>query len=160
MVRDKTISVHVSGSLKREIDDMAHEAGVTTSAYLRRMMKQHVTEEKVDEIAYEVRAEERLEEITTLAKDEIRREIEEFNETAKAVQELTARAGVYSVANFELQARQHTGGQPKTALATGSRRLRENLLEGLDLDIDPEEIPETDGENDAPGGRPWETDEE
>lgn len=156
MVRDKSLTVHLSGSLKRDIDEMANDAGMTTSTYVRRVLKNHVTDEKADEIAREARAKEQIEEVAAIATDQIQQEVEEFTETAKAIQQLTARAGVYSVANFELQKQEFNDTHRRDALSTGARRLRDDLLDGLDLD--PEEIPESEAADDAPGGRPWETD--
>lgn len=158
MARDRSLTVHLSGSLKRDIEEMAAEAGMSKSKYARKVLKNHVTDEKADDIAREARAKEQIEEVASIATKQIQQEVEEFTSTAKAIQQLTARAGVYSVANFELNGQDFNDTYRRDALSTGARRLRKDLLENID--IDPEEIPEYDQADDSPGGRPWDTDEE
>lgn len=145
----------MSGSLERDIAELAENAGVSRSEYARRVLKQHVTEQYAEDINREARAEERIEAIVERGKDEIRAELEEFTRTARMIQELTARAGVYSIANFELDKRDHKDAYRREALSTGARRLHGDLLDGVDLDLD------VDAEDLAEGAQfPWETDNE
>jgi hypothetical protein len=76
--------------------------------------------EAEDALASEVHAEERIQELTTIAVDEIR-------ETATEMRELNAKTGAYAAANFELLKGDYKDATRRDALATGSRRMRADL---------------------------------
>lgn len=149
MSRDERIDCHVESSLKRDIREIAEENDQSISEFVRDILKKEVAEQKRHDVVRETKAAEKLEQIIAQGKDEIRQEIKEFNQTAKAVQSLTARAGVYSVANYEMIRQDESISQTmqNDARSTGARRLRKDIIEDLDLGIDVEEIPEIEEES-------------
>jgi hypothetical protein len=149
MTRDERIACHIESSLKRDVREIADDRDQSVSEFVRELLKDEVAEAKRHDVVRETKAAEKIERVIAEGKDEIRQEIEEFNKTAEAVQSLTARAGVYSVANFELNVahQDHSQTMVDDAFSTGSETLREDIIEDLDLDISPDDIPEIEEES-------------
>lgn len=45
MSKDERLTTHVTGEVKETVEEMADELGLTTSAYLRMILLQHLREE-------------------------------------------------------------------------------------------------------------------
>lgn len=155
MSRDEQIGVHVSSSLKRDIEELSGTTPV--SKYVRKLLKQHVVEMNAKEIDREASAEEKIEKVAQRATDEIAAEVEEFRKTAKAIQSLTARGAFYGVASWEVVKQGESQTMRNDARSTASRRLRKDIIEDLELEIDPEEIEDIEDEqSEKTSSKPWE----
>lgn len=157
MSRDTKLTCHCSGSLKRDAEDLAAAHGLSVSELMRETLKRRIHEENKENVVRESKAEERIENLIAQGKDEIRQEVRqdlsEFKEVAQQVQEVTAKTGVYTIANWELIKGDVSDGKRQHALSTGSSRLRDDLLEGLDLDPEAVEVDENDSNGSS---KPWE----
>lgn len=135
--RDQAINTYVSETTKKEVQERAREQDKSVSTYVADLIRHEMQREATDNLSSEIRAEERLEELIALGKDEMR-------ETAREIAEMHAKTGTYAAANFELLKRDHKDALRRDALSTGSRRVREPLDETLaDLET-PGESGETD----------------
>jgi chromatin remodeling complex protein RSC6 len=137
-MRDEIITCHIESSLKRDIRELADESDQSVSEFIRDLLKEEVAKQKRHDVVRETKAADKIERVIAEGKDEIRQEIKEFNKTAKAVQSLTARAGVYSVRNWELVKQDHSQTMQNDARSTAARRLQKDILEDLDLDLEDE----------------------
>lgn len=144
--RSERITVYVTEERKAELEQRADEQDESVSGLINECIDRRFQQEAQEAIASEVRAEERIQELMTLGK-------EELVETAKEIRDMNAKFGTYAIANFELMKQEHTDYARKEALRTGARRLRQDLdavaadlSEELD-DSDPE-LP-TSSETDA-----------
>jgi len=150
MSRTNRVDVYVSDSDLSRLEREADEADMSLSGYCMSLIERQWEAEDVEAAADRMDAEEKVEAIVADARDEltsIARDIEQRNDD---VADMTARAGSYSIANFELLKDEFDPAESRKAetLLTGSRRLREPLDEhpDRDLDIDPDEA---DGSSDA-----------
>jgi hypothetical protein len=159
MSNKNKLSIYVSDAKMARLEREADDADMSLSAYASTLIDRQWQREDTDEAAQELGAEEKVEQIVADAKDElvgIARDVEQRNED---VADMTARAGSYSIANFELLKDEFDPAEARKAqtLLTGSRRLREPLEEhpDRDLDVDPDDPDETDedGESDEDGPR-------
>lgn len=122
--RDNAISTYVSETTKNEVEERARKEDVTVSTYVADLIRREMRREASDNLAAEIRAEERLQELIALGKDEMR-------EVAREIAEMHAKTGTYAAANFELLKRDHKDALRRDALSTGSRRVRQPLDETL-----------------------------
>ena len=143
MTRSNKVTVYVNDEELSRLDREAGEANMSRSGYVLSAIQRQWLDEDADEAADRMNAEEKVEQIVADARDElvgIARSVEDRNE---AVADMTARAGSYSIANFELLKDEFDPAESRKAetLLTGSRRLREPLDEhpDRDLDVDPDE---------------------
>ena len=153
MSRTNRVDVYVSDSDLSRLEREADEAGMSLSGYCMSLIERQWEAEDVEAAADRMDAEEKVEQIVADARDEltsIARDVEQRNED---VADMTARAGSYSIANFELLKDAHDPAEARKAetLLAGSRRLREPLEEhpDRDLDVDPDEA---DGSSDDSEG--------
>lgn len=122
MSRDQRITIYVSDEEKRHLEAEAEEAGESVSSYVYKLMQRQRKAEAVDQAATDLSAEEKIESMVADARDEI-------EQVADDIRDLNARAGVYSVANFELLKHSFPDAQRADALSTGARRLRQPISE-------------------------------
>ena len=153
MSRTNRVDVYVSDSDLSRLEREADEADMSLSGYCMSLIERQWEAEDVEAAADRMDAEEKVEQIVADARDEltsIARDVEQRNED---VADMTARAGSYSIANFELLKDAHDPAEARKAetLLTGSRRLREPLEDhpDRDLDVDPDEA---DGSSDDSEG--------
>lgn len=148
--RDQAINTYVSETTKSEVTERARLADKSVSTYVADLLRREMRREASDNLAAETRAEERLEELIALGKDEMR-------QTAREIADMHAKTGTYAAANFELLKRDYNDTLRRDALSTGSRRVREPLDETLaNLDSEGEPPDETTEDTDASsesGGR-------
>jgi hypothetical protein len=132
MTRDTVISVYVSESEKNHLKSEADDEGETLSSYVYKLAQAERKRRGVEKAATDLSAEERIEALITEAK-------EDLTEIAEDTKDLNARAGAYSVANFELLKQNYPDARRKEVLRTGSRRLRYPLEEHADLQVTSDE---------------------
>ena len=139
MGRDNEITVYVSDETKQEIKQRADDEDKTISTYVDGVLRRYFIMEDEEQVATETRAEQRLEELIALGKDELQ-------ETAQEIAEMNTKMGAYAAANFELMKRDYHEARRRDALSTGARRIRTpitDVLEDLDQEIDTETEPIT-----------------
>ena len=127
MSRDELISVYVSESEKKELQAEADAEGESLSSYLYKLMQAERERRGLEKAAVEASAEERIKAL-------IAEGVERMEEIAEDTKDINARAGAYSVANFELLKENYPDSRRQEVLATGSRRLRIPLEDHADLD--------------------------
>jgi hypothetical protein len=157
MTRPNKVTFYVNDEELSRLDREADDRNMSRSGYVLSAIQRQWKAEDADEAADRMNAEEKVEQIVADARDElvgIARDVEQRNED---VADMTARAGSYSIANFELLKDEFDPAEVRKAetLLTGSRRLREPLDEHPDRDLDVDEIDEngeTDGSSDASEG--------
>lgn len=120
MERDNQITLYVSDETKAELEQRAEEEDMSVSPYIDTIIRRYFVMEAEDQIATEVRAEERLEELIALGKDELR-------DVARDIADMNAKMGAYAAANFELMKTDHPDAMRRDALSTGSRRIRQDV---------------------------------
>lgn len=118
--RENPLVAYTSEELKQEVKQRAEDEGQTVSEYLNRLIRRQLQMEAEDAIASEVHAEERIQELTAIAVDEMR-------EATAEMRDLNAKTGAYAAANFELLKSDHKDATRRDALSTGSRRMRKDL---------------------------------
>lgn len=118
--RDTRITVYVDDEMKDRLDERVEDSSETISSYANKAIDQRLQAEANDELAREVRAEERIRELVSIATDEVQQATEEMRD-------LNAKTGAYAAANFELLKTDHKDGIRRDALSTGSRRMRTDL---------------------------------
>jgi hypothetical protein len=135
--------MYVSDSDLSRLEREAEDADMSLSGYCMSLIERQWKREDAEAAADQMDAEEKVEQIVADARDElvgIARSVDQRNQD---VADMTARAGSYSIANFELLKDEFDPAESRKAetLLTGSRRLREPLAEhpDRDLDIDPDE---------------------
>ena len=104
MTRSNKVTVYVNDAELSRLDREAGEANMSRSGYVLGAIQRQWLAEDADEAADRMNAEEKVEQIIADARDElvgIARSVEDRNED---VADMTARAGSYSIANFELSA--------------------------------------------------------
>jgi hypothetical protein len=119
-MRDNKLTFYVEDETKAELEARADDADQSISTYLRDMTLGHLRREAQDELASEVRAEERIQELISTG-------VERMERTAEQMADMQAKAGVYAAANFELMKTDHKDAQRRDALSTGARRLRQDV---------------------------------
>ena len=157
MTRPNKVTFYVNDEELSRLDREAGEANMSRSSYVLSAIQRQWKAEDADEAADRMNAEEKVEQIVADARDElvgIARDVEQRNEN---VADMTARAGSYSIANFELLKDAHDPAEARKAetLLTGSRRLRSPLEEHPDRDLDVDEADEngkSEDEGDASEG--------
>ena len=153
MSNKNKVSIYVSDRKLARLEREAEDAGMSLSGYASTLIDRQWKREDADEAAQELGAEEKVEQIVADARDDltsIARDVERRNED---VVDMTARAGSYSIANFELLKDEFDPAESRKAetLLTGSRRLRSPLEEhpDRDLDVDPDETDDSEENEDA-----------
>ena len=120
MRRDNKLTVYVSDDTKATLERRAQQEGMDVSPYVDMVLRRYFTLEAEEEIATEVRAAERIEELVALGKDELR-------ELTREIADMNAKMGVYAAANFELMKHDHEDAMRRDALATGAERIRRDV---------------------------------
>jgi thioesterase domain-containing protein len=120
MKRDNKLTVYVSDDTKTTLERRAQQEGMDVSPYIDTVLRRYFTLEAEEEIADEVRAAERIEELVALGKDELR-------ELTREIADMNAKMGAYAAANFELMKQDHPDAMRRDALATGSERIRKDV---------------------------------
>jgi hypothetical protein len=132
MGRDNEITVYVSDETKQEIKQRADDEDKTISTYVDGVLRRYFIMEDEEQVATETRAEQRLEELIALGKDELQ-------ETAQEIAKMNTKMGAYAAANFELMKRDYHEARRRDALSTGARRIRTpvaDVLDDLDQELD------------------------
>jgi uncharacterized membrane protein len=80
MRRDNPLTTYVSDETKAEIEQRARDDDETVSTYLDRLIRRQLAQEAQEDKASETRAEERIEEVATIAVDEIQQTAERMRE--------------------------------------------------------------------------------
>ena len=124
--RDQKISVYVTEDRKTEIERKAATEDMTISSYLNRLISRQLAMEAENEIASTARAADQLQTL-------IDRGTRQLRDATEDLQEMNAKMGVYTIANFELMKGAHGQPEIRDALSTGSRRLRDDLDFGAEL---------------------------
>ncbi|MCL7417449.1 MAG: hypothetical protein M8354_06380 [Halalkalicoccus sp.] len=151
MTRDTVISVYVSESEKNHLKSEADDEGETLSSYVYKLAQAERKRRGVEKAATDLSAEERIEALIAEATDTL-------EEIAQDTKDLNARAGAYSVANFELLKQNYPDVRRKEVLQTGSRRLR-YPLEEHDITDDTDDQEDTDSDNSGSNGKVSSVDE-
>jgi hypothetical protein len=138
VTRSNKVTVYVNDAELSRLDREADDRNMSRSGYVLSAVQRQWRDDDADEAADRLDAEEKVEQIVADARDEltsIARDVEQRNED---VADMTARAGSYSIASFELLKVAHDLAEARKAetLLTGSRRLREPLDEHPDGDRD------------------------
>ncbi len=141
MSRTNRISVYVSDSDQSRLEREADDAGMSLSGYVMHLVERQWQAQDTEATADQLDVEEKVERIVADARDEllgIARSVEQRNDD---VADMTARAGAYSIANFELHKDEFDPPEARKAeaLLTGSRRLRDPIDEHPDRDLDTDE---------------------
>jgi hypothetical protein len=141
MGRTEKLTVYVSESDRNRIEREAESQGVSVSSYFMQAVERQWERDDVEAAADQLAVEEKVEQIVADARDEllgIARSVERRNDD---VADMTARAGTYSIANFELMKDEFDPAESRKAesLLIGSRRLRQPIDEHPDRDLDAEE---------------------
>lgn len=148
MGRTNKLTVYVSDSDQSRIEREAEERGLSVSSYFMDAVERQWEREDIEAAADQLAVEEKVEQIVADARDEllgIARSVERRNDD---VADMTARAGTYSIANFELLKDEFEPAESRKAesLLIGSRRLRQPIDEHPDRDLDTEEDEEENAE--------------
>lgn len=120
MTRNQPLTIYVSEPEKNHLKSEADEAGETLSSYVYKLAQAERSRRGVEQAATELSAEERIEALIADATDTL-------EEIAEDTKDLNARAGAYSIANFELLKQNYPDARRKEVLETGARRLRSPL---------------------------------
>ena len=138
MKRDNKLTVYVSDDTLATVQRRAQQENMDVSPYVDTVLRRYFQMEAEEEIAEEVRAAERIEELVALGKDELR-------ETTREIAEMNAKMGAYAAANFELMKQDHEDAMRRDALATGADRIRKDVSVVQDelVDADDEFDPDT-----------------
>ena len=136
MRRDNKLTVYVSDDTLATVERRAQQEGMDVSPYIDATLRRYFQMEAEEEISTEVRAAERIEELVSLGKDELR-------ELTREIADMNAKMGAYAAANFELMKQDYPDAMRRDALATGSERIRKDvavvqdeLVEGADTVAD------------------------
>lgn len=129
-MKKEVIGVRVSPQLKEKLEERAKEEDMSLSGYAENLLRKQVRQEISEEVQEDINAEQRLEELISIGKEEIR-------ETGDTMRETIAKSGIYSIAVWELIKQNHSDIKRQQALSTGSKRLREDLK---NLGIDPDDL--------------------
>lgn len=126
MARDNQLTVYIEDDLKQELERNADEEDQTVSTYAANLLERQLQSDATDQIEREQNAEERLNELIALGKDELTRMGTEVAELQQDIRELHAKTGVYAVANWEVLKQGVDDDARRAALSTGSQRLRDD----------------------------------
>jgi thioesterase domain-containing protein len=137
MRRDNKLTVYVSDDTLATVERRAQQEDMDVSPYIDTVLRRYFTLEAEEEIADEVRAAERIEELVALGKDELR-------ELTREIAEMNAKMGAYAAANFELAKQDHEDAMRRDALATGAERIRK------DVSVVQDELADTDDDSARP----------
>jgi plasmid stability protein len=145
---ETSLTIYLDEPLKRELREAAEAEDRSMSDYCRHVLQNHLKDKHSKELTAQTRVEERIEELISIG-------IDELTQTARQIADMNAKMGVYSVANFEMIKQNHPDALRRDALATGSRRLRDEL--GAEILDDIDAAPPADhgtGADDAADGDP------
>ena len=126
MARDNQLTVYIEDDLKQELERNATEEDQTVSTYAANLLERQLHADATDQIEREQNAEERLNELIALGKDELTQMGTEITELQQDIRELHAKTGVYAVANWEVLKQGVDDDARRAALSTGSQRLRDD----------------------------------
>ena len=147
--------MYVSDSDLSRLEREADEADMSLSGYCMSLIERQWEAEDVEAAADRMDAEEKVEQIVADARDELTSIVRDVEQRNEDVADMTARAGSYSIANFELLKDEFDPAESRKAetLLTGSRRLRDPLEDhpDRDLDVDPDEADDENGKSEDEG---------
>lgn len=124
VARDQMVTLYSDELTLQEVDELADKRDTTRSTLLFEFVREQLRQEREGAVSAETRAAERLQDL-------IDGGLTEMEDTARQMQSLNAKTGVYAVAAFELVKQSHGEAAIRKALRTGSRRLREDDLDEL-----------------------------
>ena len=147
------LQTHVDDDFASYIRDEAERRDISVSEHIKQILKHHHHQENLDEELQKTDAERRIEELVTLAKDEI-------TKTSEWQKEVMVRGSVNQIALWELAKREYSWSdhQRRQALSIGASRLREPLAElGVQIDeIDGiADDPDLPADTDDAESHPW-----
>lgn len=119
--RTEVVKSYVSPQTLNDLDREADRRDMSRSALVDLYIRRGLRQDREDDVAAETRA-------VTELQDVIDRGLDDFRNTARHIQDLNAKSGVYAVAAFELLKQNYGEAQIREALQTGSRRLRDDDL--------------------------------
>lgn len=125
MARDNQLTVYIEDDLKQELERNADDEGMTVSTYAANLLERQLHTDATDQITREQNAEERLNELIALGKDELTQMGTEIADLQQDIRELHAKTGVYAIANWEVVKQGVDDDTRRAALSTGSQRLRD-----------------------------------
>jgi transposase-like protein len=135
--KSEKIAMYVDEDMKQAISAAADRADMPMAAWMRQAAERQLRAERQDELVETTQAEQRIERLIDQATTEI-------SQAAEGMHEITAKTGVYTIANWELLKTGFSDPKRQQALSTGSQRLRDDL-EALGLDVpEPEPQPADD----------------
>ncbi|WP_139231279.1 hypothetical protein [Halostagnicola kamekurae] len=123
-MRDREITFYSDEQTLRELDELADEQDTTRSTLVFELVREGLRREREGAVSAETRAAERLQDLLDDG-------LSDMEHTAREIQDLNAKTGVYAVAAFELVKKHHGEAAIREALQTGSRRLREDDVDDL-----------------------------
>lgn len=126
MARDNQLTIYVEDDLKQELERNSDEEDQTVSTYAANLLERQLQADATDQIEREQNAEERLNELIALGKDELTQMGTEIADLQQDIRELHAKTGVYAVANWEVLKQSVDDDERRAALSTGSHRLRDD----------------------------------
>jgi hypothetical protein len=126
MARDNQLTIYVEDDIKQELERNADEEDQTISTYAANLLERQLQADATDQIEREQNAEERLNELIALGKDELTQMGTEIADLQQDIRELHAKTGVYAVANWEVLKQSVGDDERRAALSTGSQRLRDD----------------------------------
>jgi hypothetical protein len=124
MARDQEITFYSDEQTLRELDELADDQDTTRSTVVFELVREGLRREREGAVSAETRASERLQDLLDDG-------LTDMEDTAREIQDLNAKTGVYAVAAFELVKQQHGEAAIREALQTGARRLREDDVDDL-----------------------------
>jgi hypothetical protein len=126
MARDNQLTIYVEDDIKQELERNADDEDQTVSTYAANLLERQLQTDATDQIEREQNAEERLNELIALGKDELTQMGTEIADLQQDIRELHAKTGVYAVANWEVLKQSVDDDERRAALSTGSQRLRDD----------------------------------
>jgi sugar-specific transcriptional regulator TrmB len=126
MARDNQLTIYVEDDIKQELERNANEEDQTVSTYAANLLERQLQTDATDQIEREQNAEERINELIALGKDELTQMGTEIADLQQDIRELHAKTGVYAVANWEVLKQSVDDDERRAALSTGSQRLRDD----------------------------------
>lgn len=120
------VTFYLTPSERERLKREAREESSSISAYCASVFRRKWGRDETDRVAERLGAEERIERITKQATDEIEESIEQFEQEARAVRDIQAITGSYSIVNFYALKREFDLPEPwiSDEFSRASRRLR------------------------------------
>lgn len=146
MSRDNPISIYVSDDEESAIKAAADSEDMSISAFVRAAVLDKIENHRMDDLATEARVENRLNELMTLATENIEESAERASAATAGLSEAMVKDSIYSVALIQLMAEEKGHQRIRKAIYDGSQVVADNwdvppemhqsALEGAAEDLD------------------------